>query len=206
MKNLKPILLCALIALSVNLKAQTSQDVLSDKNIPIIFYGIDFTKSLLIGDANAKKGDIVARQFTGINDLMIKESDKYNFAGAFNRKELPANLEFVKKRNEAIDSNKIVSSNTEDFNHLKEGDVGNLVKNFKTDGSAGYGLLLVVDAMSKPDARISGWIVLFDNKTKRILLNERHEGKVGMAFSFRNYWAAGIKNIISSIAGKNKKR
>lgn len=206
MKHLKPILVLALVALSFSLKAQTIQDVLSDKSIPITFYGIDFTKARLIGDVNAKKGDIVARQYAGINDLMIKEASKYDFAAAFNRSELTANLEAVKKRNDAIDSNKILSSNTADYNHLTESDVAAIIKNFKTDGSVGYGLLLVADAMSKSHERMSGWVVLFDNETKKILLNERHEGKVGMAFSFRNYWAAGIKNIISSLAAKNKKR
>lgn len=206
MKHLKPIFVFALLAMSFGLKAQTIQEVLSDKNIPVTFYGIDFTKALLIGDANAKPDDIVARQYTGINDLMIKESDKYDVAGAFKRNEIPANLGIVQKRNEAINPDRILSSNTTDYNHLTENDAVAVVKSFKTDGSAGVGVLFVVDAMSKAQERLSAWVVVFDNTTKKIILNERHEGKVGMSFSFRNYWAAGIKNVINSLAAKNKKR
>ena len=206
MKHLKSIMLFVLIAFAFTAKAQTIQDVLSDKNIPITYYGIDFTKALLIGDSKARVSDIVARQYAGINDLMVNEADKYDFAGAFKRKELPANLELAKKRNDGIDSNKIVSSNTADYNHLSESDAAAIIKNYKTAGTDGLGLLLVVDAMSKPRERISAWVILFDNKTKKIVLNERHEGKVGMAFSFRTYWASGIKNIISSLASTNKKR
>lgn len=206
MKKIKILFAIAFCVSSVALRAQTMQEVLSDKSIPITFYGIDFTKALLIGDANAKVGDIVKRQFTGINDLMIKESDKYDFAGAFNRKKLPANLETVKQRNEGVDSNTILSSNTKDLYRFTEDDLVKLVKGFKTDASAGLGLLLVVEGMSKAQEQISAWVVLFDNSSKKIILNESHHGRVGMAFSFRNYWAAGIKNIISSIEAKNKKR
>lgn len=187
-------------------KSQTIQDVLSDKNIDITFYGIDFTKALLIGDATAKTDEIVARQYANINDLMINESKKYDIAGAFKRIEIPANLEIVKSRNEKINPNAILSANTTDYNHLTEADIVTLIKGFKPQSKEGLGLLFVVDAMSKAQSRISAWAVLFDNKSKKIILNERHEGKVGMAFGFRNYWAAGLKNIILSIAEKNKNR
>jgi hypothetical protein len=60
--------------------------------------------------------------------------------------------------------------------------------------------------MNKAQERMSAWIVLFDNKTKKIILNERHEGKISAAFGFRNYWASGIKNIITSLTAANKKR
>ncbi len=206
MKHLKPIFIFALIVLSFNLKAQTIQDVLADKSIPVTFYGVDFTKALLIGDSKANPDDIVNRQYTGINDLMIKESDKYNVAAAFNRVEVPAVLETVKKRNESIKPDKILSSNTTDYNRLTENDAAAVLKSFKTDGSAGVGVLFVVDAMNKAQEKMSAWVLVFDNKTKKIILNERHEGKVGMSFSFRNYWAAGLKNIILSLNAKNRKR
>lgn len=206
MKNLRSLFVLALLAFSFSLNAQTIRDVLSDKSIPVTFYGIDFTKAALIGDSKANPDDIVTRQYAGINDLMIKESDKYNVAAAFNRAELPAVLETVKKRNEAINPDVILSSNTTDYNRLTEKDVEAVLKSFKTDGSEGVGVLFVADAMNKAQERMSAWVVVFDNKTKNIILNERHEGKVGMAFSFRNYWAAGLKNIITSLTAKNKRR
>jgi hypothetical protein len=36
-------------------------------------------------------------------------------------------------------------------------------------------------------------------KTKKILMTERIESKVGGGFGFRNYWASTIKSLIDTI-------
>ncbi|MBZ4189811.1 hypothetical protein [Niabella beijingensis] len=181
------------------LKAQTLNEVLTDKELPIYYFGIDFTKAKLIGDATAKSDDIVARQFDGINDVIINESGKYDIAGAFKKAEVSSNLSFVSKRNQKTDPDQLLSSDSDDFHHLEESDVEKLVKGFNTGDKTGTGLLFVVDGMSKTRKAISVWVTLFDIKSKKILLADKMEGKVGMAFSFRNYWAAGMKNVIDNI-------
>ncbi len=186
-------------------KSQTLSDVLNNKETPIYYYGIDFTKAVLIGDANANPRDIVERQFAGINDLMVNEPKKYDIAGAFRKAEINSDLSFVAKRNEKINPDKLISSSTEDYNHLTEADIKSVVNSFNTGGKTGTGLLFIVDAMSKPKKAVSAWVTLFDAKSKKILLTERVEGTVGMGFSFRNYWATGFKKIIDNIESKKYK-
>ncbi len=50
-----------------------------------LYYGIDFTKAKLIDDVAANEGDIVERQYAGINQLTINEPDKFDLKAAFGR-------------------------------------------------------------------------------------------------------------------------
>lgn len=207
MKRIKHMVVwVALIMAVLPAKAQNIKDILNNKDQPITYYGIDFTRAVLIGDANANVDDIVARQFSGINDLMIKEADKYDISGALRRNEVPSNLDLVAKRNEKVNPDKLLSSNTEDFNHLVEADIKTVIKNFNISGKKGTGLLFIVDALNKPGKKMSAWVTFFDIATRRVLLTERLEGEVGMAFNFRNYWAAGFKNIIKKIDDRKFKQ
>lgn len=205
MKHLKPILFFAFLAISFGLNAQDIKTILTDKESPITYYGIDFTKAVLIGDANANPTDIISRQFAGINDLMVNESDKYDIAGALKRSEIPSNLSIVAKRNEKANPDKLLSADTEDYNKLQESDISSIIKSFNAEGKAGTGLLFIVDGMSKPNKKISVWATFFDIKTKKVLLTERLEGALGSGFSFRNYWATGLKKIIDNIKSKKYK-
>ena len=53
--------------------------------------------------------------------------------------------------------------------------------------------------MSKSDKGIAIWVTLVDMQTGNVLMTDRVEGKVGMAFGFRNYWASGIKSVIEEV-------
>lgn len=179
--------------------AQSKSEILNNTEIPIFYYGIDFTKTKLINDPAANPTDIVERQFAGLNALMINETKKYDIAGAFRRTQLANDLSYVNKRNEKADPDKLMTTNTDDFNRLKESDIQTLIKNFDGGGKPGAGLLFVVDALSKTKKAVSLWVVLFDGKTKKILMAKPMQGEVGMGFSFRNYWATGLKKIIDQI-------
>ncbi len=182
-----------------SLKAQTFKERISNRDIPVYFYGIDFTKAVLIGDSKANAQDIVNRQFTGINELLINESGKYDVAGAFRRSDLKTDLTFVKERNEKAVPDQLLSADTEDLNRLSPSAITALVKGFNAGGKEGTGLLFVVDGMSKPNKEIAVWVTLFDIRSKKVLLTNKVPGKVGMGFSFRNYWATGIRSVIEQI-------
>ena len=182
-----------------SLKPQTFKERISNRDIPVYFYGIDFTKAVLIGDSKANAQDIVNRQFTGINELLINESGKYDVAGAFRRSDLKTDLTFVKERNEKAAPDQLLSADTEDLNRLSPSAITALVKGFNAGGKEGTGLLFVVDGMSKPNKEIAVWVTLFDIRSKKVLLTNKVTGKVGMGFSFRNYWATGIRSVIEQI-------
>lgn len=199
-------ILVLIVLFAFQSKAQTLKEVLNNTETPVFYYGIDFTKAKLINDPNANPTDIITRQFAGLNALMVNEAKKYDIAGAFRRSELHSDLSYTDKRNEKADPDKLQSTNTEDFNRLKESDIQALIKGFDGGNRSGTGLLFVVDAMSKTQKAISVWVVLFDIKSKKVLMAKRMEGGVGMGFSFRNYWATGFKKIIDQISKSEYKK
>lgn len=200
------VLVAAFLSASLTLEAQSLKDVFNDKDVPIFYYGIDFTKAKLINDPSANTRDIVERQFAAINALMINEPKKYDIAGAFRRKELDTDLKYTDKRNEKRDPDDILSSNTGDYNHLSESDISTLIKGFDGGNKSGVGLLFIVEAMSKTKKAVSVWVTLFDIKSKKVLLTERMEGAVNAGVSFRNYWASGFKKIIDRIKNVKYKK
>ncbi|ULT44769.1 hypothetical protein KRR40_16470 [Niabella defluvii] len=70
------------------------------------------------------------RQFAGINALIINEYKKYDVAAAFRRSELQNDLSYTDKRNEKADPDKLLSTNSEDFNRLTEKDIQTLISGF----------------------------------------------------------------------------
>lgn len=205
MKNSRPILslftvlIFALGIQSVN--AQSAKDIFSP-DVPIFYYGIDFTQARLIDDSEANAQDIKERQFNGINDLIVNEPKKYDLASAFRRSNIDHDLGAMAKRNATTDEDKIKSTNTADYSRLKEADISSLVKNFDFGDQKGIGLLFVMEGMSKSKKAASLWVTFVDIKSKKVLATERVEGKGGMAFGFRNYWAVPIKDVIDSIKKK----
>ena len=182
--------------------AQTAKDAFTNSETPILYLGIDFTKAKLIDDANANPTDIRDRQYGGINDLVVTETKKYDLKGAFHKSFVDHDLGLVAKRNEKINTEDIKSTNTGDFHRLKSSDIESLVKGFDFGDKKGVGLLFVMEGMSKSDKSAAMWVTLVDMKSKKMLMTERMEGKTGMGFGFRNFWAIPIKNVIEEIEKK----
>jgi hypothetical protein len=184
----------------VAVSAQTLKDVFTNSETPVFYYGIDFTKARLIDDANANAGDIRDRQYTGINQLVINEGEKFDLKSAFNRT-VDHDISAVNIRNEKVNAEDIKSSSSADFSRLKASDIDALIKGFDGAGKKGVGLLFIVEGMSKSAKSIAVWVTLFDPKSKKVLMTERMEGKPA-GFGFRNYWAGGIKDVITDIRKK----
>jgi hypothetical protein len=195
-KLLRPFLTGLILACSFSLIAQTAKDVFNNPDLPVLYLGIDFTKSKLIDDATANETDIRDRQYTGINEVVITEAKKYDVKGAFHRNSMDHDLGLVNERNEKADKDAIKSTNTSDLHRFKEADIQTLVSGFDFKDKKGVGFLFVCEGMSKSEKTMALWATLIDMNTKKVLMTQRVEGKAGMAFGFRNYWASAVKSAI----------
>ena len=181
--------------------AQTLKDVFNSSETSLFYLGVDFTQARLI-DAPELASDIRDRHYPAINDLIVNEPKKYDLAAAFHKSNIDHDLSFVAKRNAKINTEEIKSTNSADYNRLKEEDIRKLVKEFDFGGKKGIGLLMVVDGMSKAKKAAGVWVILIDMGSKKVLMTELVEGKTGMAFGFRNYWANPIKDVIDEVEKK----
>ncbi len=185
--------------------SQTTKEIFSNSETPLLYLGIDFTKARVIEDPSAPALEIRDRYYDGINEVVINEPKKYALRDAFHKSNIDHDLGAVTKRNARVNTEEIKSSNSADFHRLKESDIFDLVKGFDFADKKGIGLLFVMEGMDKPEKAASVWLTLIDMKNKKVLMTDRVEGKTNMSFGFRNYWATSIKSIIDNIEKKKYK-
>lgn len=185
--------------------SQTLKDVFSNSESPIVYLGIDFSKARLLTAGNPD--EIRNRLYTSINYVVVNEPKKYDIAGAFHKGTVNTDISAVNAKNEKANINEILSTNSADFNRLKENDIASMVKELDLKGKEGIGLLFVMEAMRKvdKDADAAIWVTFMDMKTKKVLMTERMVSKVAGGIGFRNYWASTIKNLIETIDKKKYK-
>ncbi len=197
-------LLLALIMLFAtgNSFAQSLQEFFTNKATPLTYLGIDYTKNRLINDPAGNTADIKARLYNSMNRVVLDEMEKnYKIGSAFSRDAaITTDIDAVTERNETINAGDILSSNTSDFNRLKESDIAACVKALNIKAKAGIGLVFIMEAMKKEEKKNYGavWVTLIDMKTKKVLLTERMEQDAA-GLGFRNMWVSVVKKSIAEI-------
>jgi hypothetical protein len=184
--------------------SQTLKDVFNNSESPLMYLGIDFTKARLLDVGNAD--DIRNRLYGSINELVVNEPKKFDLKGAFSKSNIEHDFGAVTKNNGKINMNDIISTNSADFDRLKESDIAAIVKALDLSGKTGVGLLFVMEAMRKVDKKGEAaiWVTMVDMKTKKVLMTERIVEKA-TGIGFRNYWASTIKEVIDDIDKKKYK-
>lgn len=195
-----------MLGISTQSFSQTLNEFFNNSELNLTYLGIDFTKARLINVADANSFDIRNRLYGSINDLVVNEPKKFDLAGAFHKSNVGSNLSAVRARNEKINAEEIVSSNTDDFYRLKETDISAAVKALNIEKKNGIGMLFVMEGMKKMDKKgiASMWVVLVDLQSKKVLMTERFESKA-TGIGFRNYWASTIKETLDEIEKKKYK-
>jgi len=168
-----------------------------DKNIPVVFLGIDFTKCKVI----AETIDNPVVTFTEINTLFIKEDNKYNMKGAIRRSKLITQLELVNKLNQDITINAITENPNENisFSDLQNSIDGyDLTSIGLTDGIA---MVMICDNLNKLRKNGAFYYVAFDIKSKKILFSDRLVGGAS-GNGLRNYYAHTVYETITEVQDK----
>jgi hypothetical protein len=175
----------------------------NNESVPTTYLGIDFTLAKLVNDEGSNAKTIQSTQFNGINDLMIKENKKYDIQEAYRRSNWTPDIKEVENRNDKASPDQLMSTNEADLFRLKPADIDNLVKNYNYGTDKGYGVLLIMEGMSKTAKICAIWFTVIDMDSKKVLTAGRVEGKLGSGFGFRNYWASAIKNAIGQVKSKD---
>lgn len=187
--------LCLLAGFLHNASAQTAADVFKSKET-ITWMGIDFTQVKALGETGTVSTVEMISQFAKINDLMINESDKYNFKEALNRTEVPYELDAVTKANAGIDPDGLLSNSSEQKDRITEQTIAGLTKTYS--GGSGIGLVFFMETLDKPKEAGVMWVTFFNRSTGAVLFTERMSGKA-LGFGFRNHWARTVFEVLKDI-------
>ncbi|WP_290799204.1 hypothetical protein [Flavihumibacter sp. UBA7668] len=176
---------------------QKKSDILSE-GTPLVYLGVDFSKTKVINDIAATTYDIKTRHFPGINQVVIAEPKKFDWPKYLERGNITNDIAAVTAINEKIDEKAINSSSTADETHLKEADIQGMVNKYDLSGKKGVGLVIIMEALSKTSESASMYITFIDLSSKKVLHTERMVEKAG-GFGFRNYYASTIFKAMQSI-------
>jgi len=165
----------------------------------ITWLGVDYSEMKFIGplDVSATQLDDYAKTW---NDLYLREPKKYNLTETFNKQTIPSNLSYVEKMNAAMNTDKVMSSDSKDLERFTKESISEIVKKYKIKES-GIGLIYITEALSKNDESGAYWVTFIDMKTSSVLLTERVAAKA-VGFGFRNYWAGSFYGTLKEIKGK----
>lgn len=187
-----------LLTLYFALLALTSLHAQDSYKKEVTWLGLDFTEAKLLTSVDfTDPAAIKNNLLVSWNDIIIKESSKFDVAGFFGIKTLSYDLATVKERNQSIDpDNLVVDKTTEEFNEQK---VESLISQYPK--STGTGLVFVVESFNKPAATGIFWATFFDRETSKILSVKKLQGQPS-GVGIRNFWANSIFKAMKSNESK----
>src|SRR5687768_14619667 len=98
--------------------AQDKRDIFSPST-EITWLGVDFSGAKLIGDRERLGSESDIRHLLdAINELLIKEADKYNVAAAIQKKTVENGIHVVNEHNAELDVMAMLSNEGKDHIHL----------------------------------------------------------------------------------------
>lgn len=199
--NLKTIATILFLALAVSLFGQTKSDVF-DPNTEITWLGLDFSGAKFIGDRERLGSESDIRHLLdALNELMIKEADKFNVAAALKKKKVENGIDVTTEHNAGLDILSMISADGKDHIHLKPGDIEEIISGYDFKGKSGIGLIFNVESFNKLIEEGSFWITFVNMGTKEVLFTERLTAPPS-GFGMRNFWAGSVNGILAKIKKK----
>ena len=204
-------LAAALSLTSLAATAQTFGEFLNKPELPLTFMGVDYSNAKYYGDAMTVSPAEMKTQFTKINELLVKEADKYDLQKALQRSSsVQYSIFYAESANQKMDPGTVVVPESVPpraaFTAQK---VEGLVTHYTYPASGrGVGLVFMVESIDKKSESEVFWATFVDLATKKVLYTQKLDGK-GAGFGFRNHWAAplnaGIKDMKSHYSDWKKK-
>jgi hypothetical protein len=204
MKNYTNILVL-ILALIPGLVYSQSREEIFRKDTKITWLGIDFSEARYFGEQGTVDAYEMKAGFYKINHLILAESEKYNLAKAFYKRNLTNHITASEAVNNMVDESKIVSYNSGDYYRLKAEDIQEAVKRYDLSGVDGICLVFIMEGMNKTLEQGAMWVTFFNASDRTVLLTERLTGKAG-GFGFRNHWASTIQNVLKEIQSRRYQR
>lgn len=200
----KAILFLLSLTLTLSAYAQTKNDIFNSTT-SITWLGLDFTQVRFVGDRDAWE-DKSRRHETleSLNNLMIKESEKYDIADAIDKTKVEAETRITVLHNGRLELNDRISDSMTDH-ILKASDIQEIVSKYDFKGLQGIGLMFNIESFNKPSEQAIVWITFINMDTRQVLITEKMT-QAPMGFGIRNYWAGAIYKIIKDIKKSDYER
>lgn len=181
--------------------AQERRDIFNSAT-EITWLGVDFSEAKFIGDREKLGSESDIRHLLdAINELMIKEADKYNVAAALQRKKVDNATQVTAEHNSELDVLAMLSNDGKDHIHLKPDGVEQIIASYDFKGLSGIGVMINVESLNKLIDEGSFWVTFVNMGTRELLMTERIVAPP-TGFGLRNFWAGAINGALIKIKKK----
>ncbi len=201
---MKKITLGLLTVLSLAVSAQnTIKEVFSSTSI--VWYGLNFSKSKMIGQFDQAMGagqasgsDLKNKWIPAWNAVILTEQKNFKLKEAFRKDDVFYDIAATEKQNQTINAEELMSFNSYTFPDAQKA-IKDIVTKLKCGAKTeGIGVTFVVESFNKSIDEAVFYVVVFDIKTKSILIMDRMVGKP-VGIGLRNFWAGAVKHVIKQI-------
>jgi len=187
---------------SLAASAQTMKDIVTKPEMPLTFLGLDFSNVKYYGDPGTVSPTEMKGLLTKIDELMVKESDKFDVGKALHHDKVNYNISVAEAVNEKIDADALLSTDKQ-RNRLTPEKVEATVKRYALPaGSTGVGVVFVMEELVKSEELTVFWVTFVDMASKKMIYTEKIGGTAA-GFGFRNHWAGGIYDALKTIKSKS---
>lgn len=199
--NYKSVVFILTVLLAFNSFGQSKSDVFNP-GTEVTWLGLDFSGAKFIGDRERLGSESDIRHLLdAINDLMIKEADKYNVAAAIQRKKVEYATDVVNEHNAELDVLSMISAEGKDHIHLNPDGVAEIISSYDFKGKSGVGMMFNVESLNKLVEEGSFWVTFVNMGTKEVLFTERMIAPPS-GFGMRNFWAGSVNGVLAKIKKK----
>ena len=186
----------------------SAQKTISDvfDNGEVVWYGLDFSQAQFVEVVDSEDGEeIKDKWIPSWNDLIIRESKKFDMGKFFKKKTVVNDLAAVKAVNQSIDETKIIVDSSTPFDD-SEKTIASAISEYEGGKQTeGLGLVFIVEYFDKSSLEGAFYVVFFDISSKKTLLSKRMI-QPPAGFGVRNYWAGTIYNSLRLIDKKEWKK
>ena len=185
--------------------SQRANDVFNT-SLPITWLGLDFSQARFIGDYYKFTSIHDAKNLIdALNDLMIKEPEKFDVAKMLGKKEAILRVDITQKHNNALDLALLLADSTGQHNHLKKEDIETIVKFYDFKGLKGLGVMINVETFNRKIPMALVWVTFVNIGTGEVIFTEKLE-QPPAGFGIRNYWAGAIYETMVRVRKKELKK
>lgn len=201
MKKFLLIVIC-LFGMSMVMKAQSVADLLGKSDVKVSWLGIDFSHVKLIGEFNqfqeagaAGPELIKTKYFPAWNELIVKESEKYNVAAMVRKEKVEMNIEPIMKLNAKANIADLEGEANPDYS---EDDIKAFVKKYNFGSKEGIGMLFIAESMNKTLVTARYHFVAINMSNNEVILYDLFN-TVPAGFGLRNFWAKSYFDVMKQI-------
>jgi hypothetical protein len=198
MKKAIFITLCSFTSLCFS---QTTSDIFNGSDYEYTYLGIDYSHAKFVGEfsqiaASGTKGVVAIKDdyFTGWNNVVNNERDKYSLKDALRKDQINYALDDIRQINEST----VVEEMEGSIVRFSKDDIQGFINNSNYSVAKGIGIMFFAEYLDKNSVEACFHFVIISMESKEILIHERMTNSPG-GFGLRNYWIRPVYLSIEKI-------